>query len=79
MSLELPLICDKKGEWIKINQNNFTQLKFTLYDFMRQPVIIYAPIHIKLELKIKSINSNTIIHTLSKYYGHPKASHPSNT
>jgi hypothetical protein len=71
MRLELPLICSKKGEWIKLNQNNFSQLEFTLCDFMMQSVIIHALIHITLEVKIKPINCN-IIHTLLKYYSSPK-------
>jgi hypothetical protein len=66
MRLALPLICNKIGEWIKINHNNFTQLEFTLCDFMIPPVIIHAPIHNKLEVKIKPINSNRIIHALLK-------------
>jgi hypothetical protein len=52
MRLELPVICDKKGEWIKIYENKFTQLEFTLCDFMMEPIIIHAPIHITIEVKI---------------------------
>jgi hypothetical protein len=53
MRLELPLICSKKGEWIKIHENNFSQLEFTLTDFMMEPIIIHAPIHLTLEVKTK--------------------------
>jgi hypothetical protein len=63
-----------KGESIKINQNNFTHLEFTLCDFMMQPVIIHAPILITFEVGIKQINSK-IIFILSKYDGPSKASH----
>jgi hypothetical protein len=72
------VICDKKVEWIKINQNNCTQLKFTLCDFMMELVIIHSPKHTQSEVKIKPINSH-IIHIWSKYDGHPKASQPSDT
>jgi hypothetical protein len=36
MRLELPLIWSKKGEGIKINQNNFIYMEFTLWDFMME-------------------------------------------
>jgi hypothetical protein len=53
MRLELPLICDKRGDWIKISANNFTHLEFVLCDFMFEPIIIHAPIHITLEIMYK--------------------------
>jgi hypothetical protein len=71
MRQNLPLICHKKGAWIKCGTNNFTNLEFTLCDFQMEPIIIHAPIHITLEVKLKPGKQ-----TLSKYDGLLKVSKP---
>jgi hypothetical protein len=48
----LPIISNKKGEWMNIKCENLNDLTFTLCDFMLKPIICLSPIFITLEVEL---------------------------
>lgn len=45
-----PFSSTNNGNWFKIKSSQLQQLKFTLVDFMLEPIILHAPLYITVEV-----------------------------
>lgn len=58
-----PITSYNKGNWFNIKSSQLQQLRFSLVDFMLEPIILHSPLYITLEI----VKDNTSINDLILY------------